>query len=56
MKKIQKHTLLFIAIALYILSILFKIMHWPYANNIQILSLSLAIIWIYNYFKNRKNA
>jgi hypothetical protein len=55
MKKLQKHTLLFIAISLYILSILFKIMHWPYADKLQLLSLVAAIVWIYTFFKNRHN-
>lgn len=53
--KQQKHTLLFLAISLFILSILFKIMHWPYVTIIQMISLFVGGSWIYNYFKNNNN-
>jgi len=53
--KFQKHTLLYLAISIYILSILFKIMHWPYTTVLQMLSLIIGVSWIYNYFKNKNN-
>lgn len=55
MKILYKHSLLYIAISLYIISILFKIMHWPYADVFQLVSLIAAIIWIYTFFKNRNH-
>jgi len=53
--KLQKHSLLYFAISLYILSILFKLMHWPFATILQIISLFMGVSWIYNYFKNKNN-
>jgi len=53
--KLRTHSILYLAISIYILSLLFKLMHWPYASILQIISLVMGVSWIYNYFKNKNN-